>query len=262
LIGGTVYFWLVLFVVVPALRRSEPWHGTNYFTYLGHQPGEIVWGALTHPGAVLQNLSTRWNARLVVLLFGPMLLLPLASPASLIALPDLSIWLLSNLTVVKVIQYHYNVLTSSALFVGTILALAKTGRWRGRLIATLVVATLALTPVWIHPAEYRARPNQAALERALQIVPVDRSVLVPLRLGGHVAQRPHWGNLFLLRDRPEYAAQFEYVILDTREERYPQVVAPGWDDANYEQVFAEDGVYIYRRRAGEGNWKYRPDWIR
>jgi uncharacterized membrane protein len=262
LVGCAAYFGLVVFVVMPAFRGSGAWHGTKFFTYLGHTPGEILTNALTHPGAMLQNLCTRWNARLVIFLFGPMLFLPLASPASLVALPEMSIWLLSDSTVVKVIQYHYNVLTSSALFVGTILALAKAGRWRGRLTGAILVATLALTPVWIRPSEYRPRPNQAALMRALQMVPPDRSVLVPLRLGGHVGQRPHWGHLLLLRDRPEYAAQFEYVILDTREEHYPQVVAPGWDDVHYEQVFSEDGVYVFRRRGGDSSWSIGPDWVR
>jgi hypothetical protein len=68
--------------------------------------------------------------------------------------------------------------------------------------------------------------------------------------------------LLLLRDRPEYAAQFEYVILDTREEHYPQVVAPGWDDVHYEQVFSEDGVYVFRRRGGDSSWSIGPDWVR
>jgi uncharacterized membrane protein len=261
-IGGATYFFVVLFLVMPAFRGLAVWHGTKFFGYLGQNPGEIVTNAITHPAAVLRNLFSRWNLRLVLLLFGPMLFLPLASPASLIALPDLSLFLLAEPPVLKVVQYHYNVLTSCALFVGAILALSKTDRWRRPLIWAMAAATLAAVPVWLRPSEYRPRPNQDALVHALQLVPPDRSVLVPLRLGGHVAQRAHWGHLLLLRDRPEYAAQFEYVILDTREDRYPQIVQPGWDDRNYELLSAEDGVCVYRRRSGEGDWTIGPDWVR
>jgi uncharacterized membrane protein len=272
LIGAGVYFVLVIEVVMPWFRAGHLWHCMQMFQYLGKTPGQIVFNALTHPLAVLSNLGSLRNTRLMVFLFGPMLLLPLLSPASLLALPDLAIFLGADYPVVKTIQYHYHVTSSAALFVGAILALPKAvrwlnarfgdGPWLNRLTQSLLIATLAVTPIWIRPKEYIPRANQAALDHALQAVPPGRSVIVPLRLVSRVSQRPHFANLAVLKERPEYAAQFEYILLDSREERYTQGVKPGWNDSEYEKVFAEDGVYVYRRRAGEGDWKYRPDWIR
>ena len=268
LLGAGVYFVLVIEVIMPWLREGHRWHCMEMFHYLGRTPGEIVSNAVAHPIAVIQNLCSLRNARLLFFLLVPMLLLPLLSPASVVALPDLAIFLGADFPVVKTIQYHYHVTSSAALFVGTILALPKVARWFGggpslkRLTNLMLLLTLAAAPVWIRPKEYIPRPNQAALEHALKAVPAGHSVIVPLRLVSRVSQRPHFANITVLTNRPEYAAQFEYILLDTREERYPQAVQPGWNDAEYEQVFAENGVYVYRRRAGEGDWKYRPEWIR
>ena len=91
MVMGAAYFWLAMNVIMPYFRRGHPWHVMRMFSYLGDTPGAIVLNAFTHPFAVIDHLLEYQNVMYVIMLVQPMARIPalFASPASLLALPDL-----------------------------------------------------------------------------------------------------------------------------------------------------------------------------
>jgi uncharacterized membrane protein len=271
LLMGGVYFVIVTFVVMPWFRQGVPWDPTSrMFTYLGDTPGAIVRAALTNPGRVLAHVLSEENLRYMVLLAQPLgWVLPLFSGASLMALPDLAINTVSDNSALKVIPWHYNVITGSALFVGAILsARTLTGWLRAkygdapyhRVVAVaLLLLIVAHWYLWFSPQQYRRLPHHDSLVRAIRLVPPDKSVIVPAHLQGHVSGRERWHVLSAFLERPEWAAQFEYVIMDANDRRFAPVVTREFFDQfyqhpHYQLVFAENNVFVFQRLGGESDW--------
>lgn len=268
------YFLLAIFVLMPWFRGGHEWHAMGMFTYLGHTPHEIVGNTIMHPGLLIGHLFDEENVRYAVLLVQPLAwLLPFLSPASLMALPDLAINLVADNNALKVIAWHYNVITGTFLFLGAITGLKKLAAWCARrfggggygitLASCLLLLVLAHWYIWFVPSQYRKLPYHDSLVRALQTVPPDKSVLVPASLQGHVCGREHWYTLNAFKHKPEFAAQFEYVILDANERRFPPVVTQEFFDAlyknpKYQLIFAENNVFVFRRLGGESDWKVVP----
>lgn len=268
IVFGMLYFTLVTFVVMPWFRPAEvPWDPTaRMFSYLGNNPREILVNLLTHPGVVLNHLLSAEIVQYVVLLVQPLAWgLPLFSPASLVALPDLAINTIADNNALRVIAWHYNVITGSALFVGAMCAVARLTRWlharhgtapHERVVAAcLLLLSTAHWFLWFQPAQYRKMPHHDSLVRAIQAVPRDRSILVPPPLQGHVCGRERWHIIGLFIERPELARTFEYVLLDANERRFPPLVTRDFFDSfyrnpDYELVFAENNVFVFRRKDG------------
>lgn len=83
-------------------------------------------------------------------------------------------------------------------------------------------------------------------------MPPDKSVVVPIRLTGHVAARESFSELTVFQNRPHYAALFEYVIVDANERQYgPPITQEFFDKFNknpiYQLVFAEENVFVFHR---------------
>jgi uncharacterized membrane protein len=275
IVGGGVYFALVTFVLMPHFRAGQTWDVTNrMFAYLGTSTQAIVLNALTRPGLVIDHLLGEEDVRYFVLLVQPMAwVLPFLSIGSLMALPDLAINLVADNGALKVIGWHYNMITGSFLFIGAMFGLKRVCGWvRARYAngSTETVAACALLLLvaahwftWLQPAQFRSLPYQASLERAISAVPPDGSVLVPPDLQGAVSGREHWYITSALIQKPEFAAQFEYVILDANEVRFSPVVTQEFFDSlyknpRYQLIFAERNVFVFHRLGGASDWKVPP----
>lgn len=272
---GLVWFWVALFVLMPWFREGHSWDATNrMFTHLGQSPGDIVVNALRRPDVVAAHLVGEPNVIYVVRLTQPVAwVLPWLSVVSLPALPDLGINLLSNNDAMKVIMWHYNVITGGFLFMGAVFGLRRILGWlqardsEGRHNVALAAGLLALVVahwfLWFQPAQFRRLPHHNSLVGAIQAVPPQASVLVPPHLQGHVCGREHWHIIGTVESHPDFAAQFEYVILDARDRRFPPVVTRAFFDRfyrnpRYRLVWQENGVYVFQQVNWSSDWKVRP----
>lgn len=272
---GTIYFVLAMFVVMPYFRQGNQWHVTGrMFTYLGHTNYEITRNAVTHPELVLQHLFGEENIVFLITLTQPLAwALPFTSLASLIAAPELSLILLSDNSALKVIAWTYSSLTASFLFISSIYGVKRLSGWLevryGKQVyvpviaACLVLLSLNHWYLWFVPQQYRRLPQHDSLVRALEAVPPGKSVLVPTRLQGHVGIREHWHSIMMFVERPAFAAQFEYVVLDANERQFPPIITQELFDRfqktpNYRLIFAENNVFVFQRLGGESDWKIPP----
>ncbi|HEY0118295.1 MAG TPA: DUF2079 domain-containing protein [Cellulomonas sp.] len=114
---GVVVFVLLVEVVIPAFAGT----GYQYWEYpvLGSGPGDAIRTMLTHPWSVIQNFFVPGTKSVTMLvLLAPLLLLPLASPITLVALPILAERFLSDRDLLWTTEFHYNAPIWAILFFG------------------------------------------------------------------------------------------------------------------------------------------------
>jgi len=261
---GTVYFLFAIFIAMPWFRKGETWHVTAQFANLGNSPVEIIQNIVTHPSVLFCTLCRGENIHYFILLLQPLGWgLPLATPAALVALPDLAANLLSGNGALRVIAWHYNVLVSCALFVSTVKCLSWLGalqrkNWPGgrpNLVpsATILILAVAHWFLWLQPSFFVELPQQAALQGAILCVPADASVLAPERLLAHFSSRTKFDSLDPLTTLPVYAKSFEYVVVDANERQYgrpltKQILDPLFSSGEYELVFSQQYVFVFHRK--------------
>jgi uncharacterized membrane protein len=274
IVCGAAYFWFVTFVAMPYFRQGENWHVARMFGYLGSSAGEIFKNAALHPLVLVQHLFSSDNVRYVIFLVQPLgWILPFFALPCLVALPDLAINLLSENTALKVIPWHYNVLTGTALFVSTLFAVRKIGLWQrrkygeGRYLPVVACGLLVLSAahwfLWFQPGYLRELPYQQALNHAIESIPKDVSVLSSVRIQARFSGRPRYDSLNVFEHQPEYAKTFDYVLLDANERRFPPFVTQEFFDSfyknpRYQLIFAEQNVFVFHRLGGESDWKAPP----
>lgn len=271
---GAVYFIFAVYVAMPYFRQGQPWHVSRQFEHLGDGPWGIVANVFVRPQLLMAQLLNFENLQYLVFLVQPMgWVLPLVNPAAVIALPDLAANTLSSNNALRVIPWHYNLTTASALFVSLIYTLRKILDWlqnRGAgqhcaqvMSIGFVVMSLAHWFLWYQPQVYQRLPRHDVLVRAIAAVPPDKSVVVPIRLTGHVAARESFSELTVFQNRPHYAALFEYVIVDANERQYgPPITQEFFDKFNknpiYQLVFAEENVFVFHRLGPPPDWSSFP----
>jgi len=271
---GAAYFTLVIYVIMPYFRQDQPWHVTRQYAHLGDGALGIVTNLFAQPQLLVAQLFNFENLHYLIFLVQPMgWILPLVNPAAVIALPDLAANMLSSNSALRVIPWHYNLITGAALFVSLILTLRKVSDWlqqRGAgqrcaqvIGAVFVVLSLAHWFLWLQPQVYHRLPRHDALERAITVVPPEKSVVVPIRLIGHVAARESVSELMAFQNRPRYAAMFEYIIVDANERQYgPPITQDFFDkfyrNPTYQMVFAEENVFVFHRLGPPPDWSSFP----
>lgn len=269
-IMGLGYFWIAMFVIMPYFRHGHSWHVMRMFRYLGDTPQDILLAIFHNPLVVAQHMLESENVNYIVMLLQPLgWILPFLNPACLMALPDLAINTISDNSAMKVIPWHYNVVTSCFLFVSVIFVLRRLSGWLKQLyggspeivLATsLLVLSLAHWFVWFSPQQYRKLPQHEALLRAVEHVPRGKSVLAPLRIMSRVSFGEHFNNISVFVNYPDFADQFEYVILDANERQYQPIITREFFDRfyrnpKYQLRFAEQNVFVFQRMGGESDWK-------
>jgi uncharacterized membrane protein len=273
LLGGA-YFYLAVFVIMPYFRQGLHWHVLKMFSYLGDTPGQIVTNIITQPGMVIDHLLGEQNLQYFVFLVQPMgWVLPFGSLAFLMALPDIGINLLSDNSALKVIPWHYNVFTACFLFIATMYTVGKLGgrlrqRYGAARFELVAVSALLLLAVghwflWLQWQQYIKRPYHDSMMRAIHAVPPDAPVIVPVRFQGHIGGRARYDHLNYFNTKPEYAKQYDYVILDGNERQYPPFVTQEFFDSfyknpQYQLVFAENGVFVFHRLGPASDWSVHP----
>ncbi len=266
LLIGWGIFWsaLAIIVVIPHFNTA---HGYPYWT----DGGVLSPGG--HPGAgrVLSQFGASWLAKLrtTLLILLPVAFLALGSPLSLVALPGLALRFVSTNTAYWGDGFHYNATVMPIVFLAAVDTLARLrqgghSRWREigarwaapaamLVLAVAIMPKFPLSGVWQAPTYQISRHVQAE-DAALARVPSGTMVEATLTMVAPLAARDdtYWigtaGNpapRYIVFDStnsgwsPEPADPLTFV-----EQRHP--------GASYQQIFVDNGVYVFRQISKRG----------
>jgi uncharacterized membrane protein len=262
--AGTALSLLAILVVLPAFSDGESDFYRRY-AEVGGSPGGIVETILTDPFRVLEVAFDGRGLGYLLRLLAPFALAVLAPLTLVVAVPELAINLLSSTPTQTSIHFHYTAGIIPAIVVGSVFGAARITRGRPeaapRLAGLAVVLTL-LSGWWLGPLPYPGGEDLVAdawhveahdriAERALELVPGGAVVSASNALGAHLSERRRVLSF-------PYRQDADWVVVDeTRPSYADRAVAPveaaaavAWlrRDDDWELVFEEDGVLVFRRR--------------
>lgn len=245
---------------------------------LGDSPGEVLTTLVTRPDRAVETLLEADRLTYVLALLLPVGALAVFAPLLAAgALPDLLLNTLSSRPEQHQIEYHYVAVIVPFLVAAAIRGLAALRArerpvWLRRALARPVPVAVAFAgvallgawrlgplPVWQHVPggsdwrtnEYVVDDHARVLARAVAVIPGDPEVVVSStnHAGAHLSARRRIYTFPVVRDA-------EWVLVDRRR---PETVIDA-DEADLDRalaqlarrpdmrrVFAEDGVYVFRR---------------
>jgi len=266
--AGVAVAVLAIAVVVPhyAPGGGSPFAGR--YESVGGSPGGIAKTAVRHPGRIAEAASEGRDGRYLVQLLWPLAGLPLLSPATLTAAPELAANLLSDTRTQTSIHFQYTAGAIPGLMVGAILGAAWLARRRREAARWLPVAVLAVgllanvrlapVPAWAHVRggnslgadEADVTAHDRVLARAAALIPPGDPVSATNALGGHLSERRRIFSFPRLREA-------RWIAVDVRQaSAFDRISAPRVfgrafarlrADPRWRVVFAEDGVVVLRR---------------
>jgi uncharacterized membrane protein len=259
-------FWsaLAIIVIIPHFNVA---HVYPYWTDGGVISPSGHFGA----GDVFSQLGASWLAKLrtTLLILAPVGFLALGSPLGLIALPSLLLRFVSTNNMYWGDGFHYNATVMPIMFLAAVDALSRV-RARGdqpwRAVGTRWVApgvmlavALAILPefplsgVW-QPATYQISLHVQAEDAALARVPAGTTVEATLSMVAPLAARD---DTYWIGTGGNPAPR--YIVFDSTNSGWSPAPAdpltfveqrhPG---ARYQQIFTDDGVYVFRQISKRG----------
>jgi uncharacterized membrane protein len=177
-------------------------------------------------------------------------LLPLAAPLALLpAVPELLLNVLSSTRTQTSIQTHYAATVAPALLVATVFAVQRLGS-RAAFVALAAAFAGALVLGPIGRIATQADAHDAALRRAVEVVPDDAAVSATNALGAHLSARERVLSFPILVGADWAAVDTtRLTFMDSlRPERSRGPLADLRRDRSWHVVFEEDGVVVFRKR--------------
>ena len=255
-------------LVVPHFNEGAESAFYGRYDEVGGSPGGILRTAFTDP---LHLVEVAFDARgidyLAALLL-PLALLSLVSPLVLVAAPELALNLLSATPTQTSIHFHYTAGAIPGLIGGAVLGTAALERRRPGLAIPLSVVAVAAAlignyrlgplPVWrelpggedLQAYSTHVSDHDRTAARALELIPDDAVVSATNSLGAHLSARERVLSFPYIRDATWVAADETQPGYADRMAPLPTAVrlarlraSPDW-----ELVFSEDGVLVFRRR--------------
>ena len=253
LIWGFAWSFLAIGVIIP---HFNPAHHYYYWS----DGGVFSPGAHLSPAGLVSQLFHAWPAKLetVAMLLLPTAFLALRSPLVLIAVPSLLLRFVSTDSAFWGSYWHYNATVMPIIFVAAVDGLARSKatqvqpvrRYAAALMVVIAVPIafqFPLSDLW-QSSTYQVSPHVAADQAAMAQVPDGASVLTTLGLLAPLAARTdtYWiGNA----GNP----QTQYIVFDGPNGGYspaikdvPAFIAGLYPPHTYTEIFADDGVYVFR----------------
>ncbi|MGI5486049.1 DUF2079 domain-containing protein [Microtetraspora malaysiensis] len=204
-LGGAGFFWLAGYALIPAFGGDSRRYW--YYSGWGDDVGEAVAHIVTRPQEVLHVLATPGTKPVtLLLLFAPLLFLPLLSPYVLPAAVLLAERMLATDPGAAGwwgTRYHYNAAVVMALFCAAVDGGARLHRMvKGRRLrhvvwpwtAVVAVAAVGIVPFFalgnlFSPGWYRPGPRFAAAQEAIRRIPDGVLVEAASALGPNMSAR-------------------------------------------------------------------------
>jgi uncharacterized membrane protein len=274
LILALVYGAIVFNIVIPHFAGARGYVVAHYFGELGKTPAELIKTCLTQPWRVIAQMWHLDRGIYLVQMLQPLLwITPLLSWEFLLVVPSLGISLLVDESAFRVIPWHYNPTSGALLCVAAIygvrrLAMMAEQRWRwlpsqSGIAFAICVLSISSWPLWLNLGDYFAHAYTDMLKEAAAKIPPDKSVLTPVTMMAHFADRsvavpimqfdPNHPMSDLWPREKMY--QLDYVILDANERRFPQEIVTRdlamsfATNSNYELILNQNNVFVFRRHA-------------
>ncbi len=260
-IAGAAAAAVALGVVAHYNHGGAPFAGR--YEEVGGSPTGILKTLVTDPLAIAGAAFDLAGLTYLLALLVPLAFLPLAAPLALLpALPDLALNLLSSTETQTSIHFHYVAPLVPALFAAAIFAAARFERPVVKPLVALVLVSnfvLGAIPLWGAIPGGEERQAGAALisdhdrtaRRALRLIPDDAVVSASNSLGAHLSDRRRFLSFPIREDAT-------WIAVDERSPGYLDRFAPGpyaiaiarlRRDPNWELVFDEDDVLVFRRES-------------
>ncbi len=257
LVLGSLWFYIAIYVVYPAVRQGDGSPFMRYYQDFGDNPLAIVSTLLTHPQLTANTLLTRDNLNYTVGLLFPFGFLPiLGLPTLLIAAPSIGINLLSSFPLMHELeakQYPVPIVPFVAL--SAVYGTYYFSRWvkKERLVIYATSVLVLICALTYHhfrgfsPLSLAYKPPQVTMHHKLaddfiRAIPPEAPLIAQDRLFPHVSQR----------ERAYYVwttdTDADYVFLDVS---HPSFVNTGnvhqWLK---DQIDAQDDFGLIKARDG------------
>jgi len=263
--GGVAWSLIALEVVIPLSSGGQPSPFIARYAAVGGSPAGFFEKLFTDPGAILAAVTTHNDIVYLILLLAPLLGLWALEPwLAAAALPEVALNLLSSNDGQTSIMYHYVSGIVPFLIAACVIGLGRLGTQHQKamrlaavsLVASATICTLLAGPLTIRGPEIARAFGSAharAAQRAVDLVPAGDPVSSTNQVGAHLSARPKIYMFPLLKDA-------RWVVLDPKDPwhtahedpvqtaRFAREVARFRLDPRFERVFAEDGVFVFKRR--------------
>ncbi|MGO9609969.1 MAG: DUF2079 domain-containing protein, partial [Verrucomicrobiia bacterium] len=266
------YGMFIFKVVIPHFAGAHGYIVAHYFGDLGSGPGELIKTCLTQPWRVVAQMWDFDRGLYLLKMLQPLLwVAPLLCWEILFALPNLGISLLVNESAFRVIPWHYNPTSGALLCVAAVygvrrLSVLAQDKWRwlpsqAGIAFSICVHSISRWPLWLNIGDYLSTPHAETSQKVLALVPREASVLSPVTMRAHFADRPI--AVLQLQFDPRHPMDdlwprekmydLDYVILDGNERRFPEdmvssdLVMSYYTNTNYELILNENNVFVFRR---------------
>lgn len=276
-IGLAVAYGLFIFnVVIPHFAGARGYIVSHYFGDLGNTPGELIKTAVTQPWRIIGQIWDADRLLYLILMLQPLLLItPFCAWEFLLVLPSLGVNLFVNESAFRVIAWHYNPTVGAMLCVAALFGIKNLSGWLQRhwqlaqpqfaLALAVCAVSISSWTLWFNMGEYLPNAYYSTLQHVAEMVPPGKSVLSPLTMLAHFADREE--GLHQLQFDPtqpmsgtlprETMYTLDYIILDGNERRFPKdvvtrdLVMSYYTNTNYELILNENNVFLFRRRNAE-----------
>jgi len=286
ILSGAIYFLLCVGVIMPYFNKGIM-NFIGLYGYLGDSYGKIVLKIIMHPISILKIMVTKHKVLYLNKLFGPVLYLPLLSPASLVPLiPLLFQHLLSNRAPETFINYHYTAEMIPFIFLGVVYGIKNILslgwlRERQRIFAGFLFLFACTCSFHLGPymrlakiASVKLERNYADLEKEqfLKKVPHDAAVVSTFEFLSHLANRKRlysfhhvYTGVYTFSTKPYYLPEdTQFVLLnfddrifktDYKIDRCKNIVR-ALDPNNWGVCEVADSIVLFEKGAKNKYWLY------
>jgi uncharacterized membrane protein len=270
-----VYGLFVFKVFLPHFSGGQ-YLPAHYFGALGETPGDVVKTVLTQPWKLFEQVWNLERGLYLLKIFQPLLwITPLFAWEFLLVLPSLGVNLVVDEPAFRVIPWHYGPTVGAFLCVAAVFGVKKLSeilerRWKiaqaqFALAFAICAVSVASWPLWLNIGEYLPHGYYPTLKRAKELIPPEKSVVAPVSMLAHFANRQYPFHQMQFDPNHPMSATWprekmytmDYIILDGNERRFPQeivtrdLVMSFYTNANYELIFNENNVFVFRRRVAD-----------
>jgi uncharacterized membrane protein len=265
-LAGGVWAAVAIGVVIPHYNAGAESDFYGRYSEVGGSAGGILETAFTHPMRIVEAALSGRDLHYLLDLVAPLAALSLLAPLVLVAtLPELAINLLSSTTTQTSIHFHYTAGLIPTLMIAAIFGAKRLSRWTFPVAAAIVLAALVgnyrLGPIpgWRHvpggqtfqATAGRVTEHDRIAQRALRLIPGGDVVSATNTLGAHLSARRRVLSFPYLQDskwiaadetQPGYADRYAPIPTATQ-------LAALRRSSEWQLVFEEDGILVFRRKA-------------
>lgn len=242
LIFSLLWFYVTIYIIMPLFAVESR---TGFLTEVN-----AIYSYL-NPCALLKTVFSFDRILYLFFLFLPFGFLPLFSPLSLIAMPEILLNICSsNPAQARIFNYYSG--TILAIFLVASLQVVRRKKWLSLYFLSFSFFTL----LFFGPSpEYKLDRHSYIGKEFLKAIPKDGSIYSQVGLASHLSQREKL-NIYLAdynynKDRDFSLKDYEYAVLDLKGDKFPDGT-PGGERyfARLKELIDEEGMGLVKREDG------------